>query len=345
MLLLTAFSAARAVFQTNWITLPGSLSMIENCNNVVCGVTRGDEIYCANNKYLPYTADWYKVQGSLHSLDCRGRIYGANNAGAIFVSANTAASTTFRNIPGTFKQVSFDGTSVCGTNSANAIYCSRTSVYSKTPFFYVDGSLTHVTVNGMKLYGVNAAGEIWYKPNWYTAGWNQLPGNLKQIDFDGTTLCGVNANNDVWCATKYLTTNPNWEQVPAPKLSYISVKGKILTGTGPDGQVYSTSFSQPTSNAANTIPINDNCAVDQVSVNGQCVDIPNVCPEGYTLMGFSNYNKAQCTLLMDADDEPGPAALVHFLIDTVKSLIKLAKMLSPDNVYPDPENCSYACWA
>ena len=144
-------------------------------------------------------------------------LYGVNSANMIYYSPSTDGN--WQNIPGGLKQVDTDGTTVCGVNKEDMVYCKDNltgSNWKKLP-----GKLKHVSVSDGKLYGVNSANKVYYSPS-TDGNWQNIPGGLKQVDIDGTTVCGVNKEDMVYC--KDNLTGGNWKNLPG-RLKYVSVNG------------------------------------------------------------------------------------------------------------------------
>lgn len=100
------------------------------------------------------------------------------------------------------------------------------------------GKLTHVTIHGDHMFGVNKYDNIYYKP-YNSKRWTRLHGKVKQVHFDGTSLCAVNAHGSVYCATKNLFGDgcPNWFKLKG-KLNYVVVKNRDLLGVNAHDNIY-----------------------------------------------------------------------------------------------------------
>ena len=108
---------------TNWIK-----KTTQNAANVV-------SIASYNQKR--YQADQRALRGSKS-------LYGVNSDDKIYYSPSTDGN--WQNIPGGLKQVDIDGTTVCGVNSSDKIYCKDNLTGSN--WKNLPGKLKYVSVNG-----------------------------------------------------------------------------------------------------------------------------------------------------------------------------------------------------
>lgn len=107
----------------------------------------------------------------------RGRMYGTNVADDIFYAADYK-NPSWVQVPGKLKQVSLDGSVVCGVNSADEVWCADANIETNPNWRRVAGGLKYVSVNKGRLYGVNGADDIFYAPNYSDPQWVQVPGKL-----------------------------------------------------------------------------------------------------------------------------------------------------------------------
>lgn len=145
--------------------------------------------------------------------------------------------------PGRLKQVDLDDTIACGVNSGGQIFCSDTNTFDSPVWVNIPGGLTHVSVSNGKLYGVNAAGQIWYANNYKQPNWKNIAGGLSQVSIDGNTVCGVNSSGNIWC--KDDLDNANWVQVPG-SLKYVSINNSKLYGVNSNDDIwYADNYKKP----------------------------------------------------------------------------------------------------
>jgi hypothetical protein len=145
---------------------------------------------------------------------------------------------SWRQIPGSLKQVSHDGNVVCGVNRYDDIYCKDT--LDQANWFQVPGKLKHVSVSNGKLYGANSNDDIFYNDNFRSGNWRHIPGKLKEVDIDGNTVCGVNSADNIYC--KDNLEHSNWFQVPGG-LKHVAVSnGKLYGVNSGDAIWYNDNF-------------------------------------------------------------------------------------------------------
>jgi predicted RNA-binding protein len=220
--------------KTVWKQMPGHLKQAQHDQNIVCGVNRYDDIYCAD-KDIFNNPNWFNVPGKLkHVAVSNGKLYGANSNDDIWYNDNYR-SGNWKQIGGKLKQVDIDGNTVCGVNSIDDIYCKDNLDGSN--WFQVPGKLKHVATSKGKLYGANSNDDIWYNDNYRSGNWKQIGGKLKQVDIDGNTVCGVNSGNQIFCKDDLVSSN--WTQLPG-SLKYVSVHNKNPYGVNSGDNIYSS---------------------------------------------------------------------------------------------------------
>jgi hypothetical protein len=244
MLLLTCFSYVLAdLDSTVWQSVAGTLDTIESSRDFFCGVqTDTKQLWCVGTT-IPVPGkvpQWINFPGTWTSADCAGPVITGTN-GLTEVNRNDAVALfEFKTTKFNLKQVavSSDGVSTCGVNESGNVYCANKSLQ----FIPLQGTLTHVTVQGNQVYGVDGSGAIWYAPDWSRFhGWKKIQGVLQQIDFDGVTLCGVTPGYQIMCANQGLAQKPNWQNVPNPdgeRVGYVSVYGQALLITTKSKRIY-----------------------------------------------------------------------------------------------------------
>ena len=144
----------------------GGLTQVSIDGNTVCGVntTDGNKIWCKDNLT---GSDWKKLPGSLkHVSVSDGKLYGVNKNNNIWYSPNTKGE--WKHIPngdtGGLEQVDINGTTVCGVNSSDKLYCKDNLTGSdwKEVSSGDAGGLKQVSISGGNLYGVNKDNNIYY---------------------------------------------------------------------------------------------------------------------------------------------------------------------------------------
>ena len=138
---------------------------------------------------------------------------------------------------GGLAQLSRDGNVLCTTGGNQTIWCADQNVDSIPNWVQIPGALTHVSVSNGRLYGVNAAGNIWFADSYKTGRWVQIPGGLKQVSLDGNTVCGIGGGDTIWCADQNIETGARWFQLPGG-LKYISLKNGRLYGVNANNDIY-----------------------------------------------------------------------------------------------------------
>lgn len=116
----------------------------------------------------------------------------------------------------------------------------------KGKWIQVPGRLKHISSGKAGVWGVNSAGNIYYRTgvsrkNRKGVSWTQIPGKLKQIDSGPRgVVCGVNAVEDIFCRMQITVRTPSggkWAKVPG-KLKYISCGDYGQWGVNKAGQIF-----------------------------------------------------------------------------------------------------------
>ncbi len=97
------------------------LKQIDIDNNIVCGVTATDDVWCTDDAENPTGFKWFKVEGKIklkHVAVSNGKLYGVNSNDEIFY-ANNYRYPVWKQVQGKLKQVDISGNVVCGVNSAD----------------------------------------------------------------------------------------------------------------------------------------------------------------------------------------------------------------------------------
>lgn len=157
---------------------------------------------------------------------------------------------TWKNLPGTFKQVAAHKGLVCGVNNNDSIFCANVdgngNIGSFTP---VPGSLQHISVvegqGGPGLHGANHLQELFYMIK-YPGTFVKNVGSARQID--GATLnkqCAINNANELYCAWN------GWNRIePSKSYRYVTVNSaEEIVALDPLGKPqYASDFKTATPN-------------------------------------------------------------------------------------------------
>ena len=114
---------------------------------------------------------------------------------------------------------------ICGANDRNEIWCTTYQGMEHGKWERLPGSLKQVVVRGGHLWGINAAGEIYYAADFRNTNWVHLEGSAKEISEGNGVLCVSSKTDEIWCADQGITTpHPQWKRAPDDaKLKSISI--------------------------------------------------------------------------------------------------------------------------
>lgn len=136
------------------------------------------------------------------------------------------------------KQVSYDGTTLCGVKDLGTIYCATKDIKTANnapQWELIPRKMAQVIVVGKTIFGVNAKNEIYMVENYFTlrditrkSTWVKLNGLLQQISSDGKRMCGVNAENDAFCGD--VGSIVHWNSVGSG-MKHVQILGDELFGT------------------------------------------------------------------------------------------------------------------
>lgn len=147
----------------NWQLLPGALKQITTDNKQVCGVNANDDIFCAD-RFIRNDPNWRQIAGKLSYVELlNGRLVGANSVGDIFAGRAHGADASWVQPQGNLRQISYDGLRMCGTNSANNVWCADNNLKTTPSWSMLSGSMRHVSFNSGSIYGVDPSGNIFYR--------------------------------------------------------------------------------------------------------------------------------------------------------------------------------------
>ncbi len=212
--------------------------------NIVCGITNDNAIYCKDDLE---SSNWFNVPGGKKQISINnGKLHGTNNLNQVYYLDNYKGNNWKHISNIQLKQVDFDGNIVCGVKDNDEIYC-KDSLEPSAPWTNVAGRLTHITVNGNKIYGVNKDGEMFYMNDYKTNKWVGMPDNYKykQIDANSNTVCAItfdpknpdSADNDFIRCGNTSDNSIKWDTLDG-KLKQISVSNGVLYGTSKQNEVY-----------------------------------------------------------------------------------------------------------
>ncbi|KAF1323099.1 hypothetical protein FI667_g10843, partial [Globisporangium splendens] len=198
----------------------------------LCGVNAACNIFCAS-KGLDYTPDWRRIDGDLKWVVVWSKdLWGVSVNDEIWKNPKQVTLTdgilcgtgrddttwygmssgqpNWTNVPGTVKQIPFDGALLCGVQASNDVWCADSTLRTSPNWRHLWGHFTHVEVGGDRVY------RMWFTPPLVSMNpWIQLPStpNIRQLNFDGKNMCGVDSADDVWCASETFTDAPSWRSM------------------------------------------------------------------------------------------------------------------------------------
>ena len=155
--------------------------------------------------------------------------------------------TNWIQMSGALKQISSDGSLVCGVDANKKVLCKDAT--DKTSGFKpvnTTGSddIVSVSVSNGKLYIINNNSRSFVTNSVVNPEWKSVNGqSLVQADMDGNTVCGISSivDGSIYC-TDSITT-PNWKKIiytatPPVKFKHVSVKGKKLYAVSTNNDLY-----------------------------------------------------------------------------------------------------------
>jgi hypothetical protein len=181
--------------------------------------------------------DWIKVDGRLTNVSLSGdTVCGTNSANEIY--CNNFGSSAWKKTPGGLKQISIDGNKACGVASDNTIWCTD-NVYTDT-WQKIDGGLKQIDISGDKMCGVNQDDYI-YCANFKQNNWSLKSGQLKHISISDNKACGISSGDEIWCADNI--DNPNWTKIQG-SLKQLDLDGDKVCGVNSGDNIYCGNYKQ-----------------------------------------------------------------------------------------------------
>jgi hypothetical protein len=290
----------------------GSLKQIDIDDNLVCGITPANEIYCSENISNP---SWTKrTTGVLKQISIS-----ENKAVGISPSNNILYSKNYNTGPWTklssnklFTQVDYDSNIACAIGDDKFVYCTDDlDLSSNNPTWLklFGNNFNHVSVSNGKLYAVNSANQIYYSNNYSNTNSTLIPGSLKKVSFDNDTVCGIDISDNIVCATANIT-NPIWKKVDTKQYTDLSIRDDNLYAIDSTNKIYkfdkykSITIDQPLSqsinqNINNSVTINNQTNTsNQVTLNNQTLSIGLYCIgknlESQTCIDYCNRPTVNC---------------------------------------------------
>lgn len=243
----TASMTDTYAFESDWKELQGTgLVQLSFDGKSMCGVNAGNQVFCAT-RGLSTSPEWRVLEGALKWVAVWGdTLWGVNSADEVWCGKTTTVggNPNWRKLPGSLKQISSDGKQICGADANNDIWCADDLITENPNWRKLPGKLKQVDVTDGVIYGAAPDDTIWFGFSEGEPSWTKLPGGLKQVAFDGSMLCGVASNAELWCADDGLRTSPNWRHIPGSFVQ-VDVEAGRAYAVGLDQQVSLRWFTPP----------------------------------------------------------------------------------------------------
>ncbi|TMW66752.1 hypothetical protein Poli38472_014064 [Pythium oligandrum] len=131
-----------AVGAVNRVKLPGNLKMISTDGKQICGVSKDDDIYCADTG-ITSNPNWRQIPGKLkHVVVLNGVLFGTNSADDIF-TGRSKGDPKWLQLEGKLKMVDYDG------------------VRGKPNWYRTGTKLSYVTSVANRVFGANSTQDIY----------------------------------------------------------------------------------------------------------------------------------------------------------------------------------------
>jgi hypothetical protein len=139
-----------------------SLRQVSSDGAVTCGVTTADDTYCAD-KLTATGLNWFPIGKKLRHVSVKDHVlYGVDSIMGIWRIDFTGAPSTAPQVTalvGTLKQIDYDGTTVCGVDPYNLVYCMNSIVGNSPNWQFVPKiTATYVSVKGSLLTAIRTDG-------------------------------------------------------------------------------------------------------------------------------------------------------------------------------------------
>jgi len=231
-----------------------TVSSLPLAGTVICGINQFSDIWCADTNIIGTgSPNWRQIPGRLSSLVVNndGSIYGANEGDSSIWYCSSYKIPQWVRVPGGLRQVSYNGTQLCGVNTYGEIWYATDGIKGiGSP----NWAMTNGGRNGRQILA-NSNGsvylnttnyQIWYAPEIKAKDengnpslqWVQIPSRSSTyIGANNTTLMSVQDNGLLY-ATKNIdgTGTPNWVSIPLPLQNVIITSLNLNS----DGTMYIT---------------------------------------------------------------------------------------------------------
>jgi len=214
---------------------------VVNSNTKLIGATSSGDIYGFDG----VNPAGFRLPGALVNVSLKNNdAWGVNNTNNIYYGDITnPTSTNWIQLTGLLVQITVDdlGDIIAGVNNSDNIYVANSNIKSTPNWTLLPRLFMNVAISNSKLYAVNRANEIYYKPDITTTdNWVKLTGQLKQIAYTengSSKLIGVNSSNDVYYADSGLTSSPNWMNLNK-KMNYVAFFRGYIFGIDSQGAIW-----------------------------------------------------------------------------------------------------------
>lgn len=214
----------------------------------ICGVNPKDWVYCATRKNNKMTM-WDLHSGIMSHVTVHGdHMFGVSRNHSIYYKPFHGKNWV--HLVGQLKQVDFDGTTLCGVNSLDHIYCAREGIFvqGRPKWYRVTSELSYVVVKNRELLGVNKHDVIYRIKNFEALDctmpqWVKLYGHLKKVSLGGQTICGISTHQHIYCAPNTDETVPKFYQIPGEYL-HVEIAGDMIWAIKMDGDSYVSPYPE-----------------------------------------------------------------------------------------------------
>ncbi|RHZ12034.1 hypothetical protein DYB31_001972 [Aphanomyces astaci] len=282
--------------------------------STVCVVTTRNQVFCANTAAtagFPASARWQGLDGTVTQVALAGStLYGVNGQNQLWrgiVTAGSLASgvASWTLVPTIqLQQVSYDGVRVCGVTPVQKVVCSSADgnvINGNVSLTWttLEGELAQVSQFGASLYGVDAAGHIFYQDllpgttptttplttprSNVAAAWTVVPTPniaLVTVSSFGSNVCGTDSAGSIYCST-FDANNPS-------VVAWVQLQGALQqVVVGAKGVLYGV-------NSANAIYYAPTCRATTPSWVQQWGALNNIATDGTVLCGVNRGSQVYC---------------------------------------------------
>lgn len=157
----------------------------EHASPIEGGVFRYDQGKLRHYPNPTVASTWDREWGQAPSFNCAG------------IGLGEKMPPRWTPVPGALKQVSSDGTTVCGVNADDKVFCAPTET---DDWKEVGGRLRQIAVDGGRACGTDSSNSVFCAANLKEPVWQPVQGTLREVDVSGDRMCGVGIDNLVYCA-------------------------------------------------------------------------------------------------------------------------------------------------